>query len=524
MGGKIDRTINNGTSPPIFRINGQNFHRIGSLVPSVGIQPKFAQLYIHDTENEIENRFNSLRAQNNGSTLHVEVVHDIKQTLNEHNVLVKSFRMAKSFIESNPQTHIRMRLIGKRTKDARTYALPTTSEVAALIVGDIDPYMGQRKIYILLHMVLNKTFQEKSVSQREYFAIRIHERSNEISTIMYAKRLFQQFLVDAYTMVESSRLLYIRLNQKALRCEAYKGLSDALTRGEVQPSSQERFLEKRNLKAEDRPDIVCRVFKMKLDCLIKEIKNGKLFGRVKAVIYTIEFQKRGLPHAHILLFLQANSEFADPAFMDTIISAEIPDKVTENEYYKHVGEFMLHGPCGAARIKSPCMANGKCSKHFPKRYIDASHFDQDGYLLYRRRDDKRTIKKNGIDLDNRYVVPHNRYLLFKYKSHINVEWCNQSRSIKYLFKYVNKGNDRVTAEFYKAMIDGAGNEIVDEINMYYDCRYVSACEVTWRLFSFEIQYRTPPVERLSFHLPDCQSVVFQDDDTIDNVLNRETVG
>ncbi|XP_019183746.1 PREDICTED: uncharacterized protein LOC109178664 [Ipomoea nil] len=210
--------------------------------------------------------------------------------------------------------------------------------------------------------------------------------------------------------------------------------------------------------------------------------------------------------------------------MDTIISAEIPDKLTDNEYYKAVEEFMLHGPCGAARSKSPCMANGKCSKHFPKRYIDASHFDQDGYPLYRRRDDERTIKKNGIELDNRYVVPHKRYLLLKYKSHINVEWCNQSRSIKYLFKYVNKGNDRVTAEFYKTTMDEAGNEIVDEINMYYDCRYISACEAAWRLFSFEVQYRTPPVERLSFHLPDCQSVVFQDDDTIDNVLNRETVG
>ncbi|XP_019157523.1 PREDICTED: uncharacterized protein LOC109154108 [Ipomoea nil] len=73
-------------------------------------------------------------------------------------------------------------------------------------------------------------------------------------------------------------------------------------------------------------------------------------------------------------------------------------------------------------------------------------------------------------------------------------------------------------------MDEAGNEIVDEINMYYDCRYVSASEAAWRLFSFEVQYRTPPVERLSFHLPDCQSVVFQDDDSIDNVLNRETVG
>ncbi|XP_019173558.1 PREDICTED: uncharacterized protein LOC109169137 [Ipomoea nil] len=72
-------------------------------------------------------------------------------------------------------------------------------------------------------------------------------------------------------------------------------------------------------------------------------------------------------------------------------------------------------------------------------------------------------------------------------------------------------------------MDEAGNEIVDEINIYYDCRYISACEAAWRLFSFEVQYRTPPVERLSFHLPDCQSVVFQDDDTIDQVLNREIV-
>ncbi|XP_019195885.1 PREDICTED: uncharacterized protein LOC109189730 [Ipomoea nil] len=480
MGGKIDRTINNGTSPPIFRINGQNFHRIGSLLPALGTQPKFAQLYIHDTENEIQNRSNSFRTENNGSAFHLDVVHDIKQDLDEHNVLVKSFRMAKSFMESNPTSEIRMRLIGKRSKDARTYALPTTSEVAALIVGDLDPGMGERDIvvesrsgmlkriselnpaylplqYPLLfpygedgfredmHFATHGTkqnFARKSVSQREYFAFRVHERSNEISTIMYAKRLFQQFLVDAYTMVESSRLLYIRSNQKALRCEAYKGLSDALTRGEVQPSSQgkriilpssftggarymiqnyqdamaicrsigypnlfitftcnpkwpeiQRFLEKINLKAEDRPDIVCKVFKMKLDCLIKEIKYGKLFGPVRAVIYTIEFQKRGLPHAHILLFLQGTSCFANPAFMDTIISAEIPDKLIDVEYYKAFEEFMVHGPCGVARSNSPSMVNGKCSKHFPKRYIDASHFDQDGYRLYRRRDDKRTIKK-----------------------------------------------------------------------------------------------------------------------------------
>ncbi|XP_019160441.1 PREDICTED: uncharacterized protein LOC109157010 [Ipomoea nil] len=174
--------------------------------------------------------------------------------------------------------------------------------------------------------------------------------------------------------------------------------------------------------------------------------------------------------------------------------------------------------------QSPCMVNGKCSKHFPKKFSEFSSFDQDGYPIYRRRDDGMTINKNGIHLDNRYVVPHNRYLLLKYRAQLNVEWCNQSRSIKYLFKYVNKGNDRVTAEFYKSTIDNCGNEVIDEINMYYDCRYVSSCEATWRLFSFDVQFRTPAVERLSFHLPDCETVVFADDDAIEDVLRRHTVG
>ena len=87
-------------------------------------------------------------------------------------------------------------------------------------------------------------------------------------------------------------------------------------------------------------------------------------------------------------------------------------------------------------------------------------------------------------------------------AHINVEWCNQTRSIKYLFKYVNKGNDRVTATFYNT-----GNECYDEIKMYYDCRYLSACEAVWRIFSFDINYREPSVERLNFHLEGEEPVV-----------------
>ncbi|XP_042028804.1 uncharacterized protein LOC121775801 [Salvia splendens] len=67
-----------------------------------------------------------------------------------------------------------------------------------------------------------------------------------------------------------------------------------------------------------------------------------------------------------------------------------------------------------SRKSSLCMANGRCTKYFPKRYIAETNFDDDGYPIYRGRDNGRVILKDGVPLDNRFVVPHNRFLLMKY--------------------------------------------------------------------------------------------------------------
>jgi hypothetical protein len=48
-------------------------------------------------------------------------------------------------------------------------------------------------------------------------------------------------------------------------------------------------------------------------------------------------------------------------------------------------------------------------------------------------------KKGQTEVDNRFIVPYNRDLLVKFDAHINVEWCNMSRYVKYLFKYIHKG-------------------------------------------------------------------------------------
>ncbi len=45
--------------------------------------------------------------------------------------------------------------------------------------------------------------------------------------------------------------------------------------------------------------------------------------------------------------------------------------------------------------------------------------------------------------DNPWVILYNPYLTIRYKCHINVEVCNSIAAVKYLYKYVYKGHDRV---------------------------------------------------------------------------------
>jgi hypothetical protein len=63
MGAQIDRSVNDGRGPRVFKICGQVHNRIGSLLPADDNPPKFIQLYIYDTTNEIKNRLQSLNPE-----------------------------------------------------------------------------------------------------------------------------------------------------------------------------------------------------------------------------------------------------------------------------------------------------------------------------------------------------------------------------------------------------------------------------------------------------------------------------
>jgi len=80
-------------------------------------------------------------------------------------------------------------------------------------------------------------------------------------------------------------------------------------------------------KPEDRPDIIVDVFNMKLKEIMKDIVHNTVFGKVTANMDVIEFQKRGLPHAHILLILDTANKPRTPDQIEKIVSAEIPSQL-----------------------------------------------------------------------------------------------------------------------------------------------------------------------------------------------------
>ena len=87
------------------------------------------------------------------------------------------------------------------------------------------------------------------------------------------------------------------------------------------------------------------------------------------------------------------------------------------------------------------MKDGKCSKRYPKAFLEETQTGQDGYPTYRRRKPEdggveATLKSNNteVHIDNRWVVPYSPLLCSVLNAHINVEFCNSVKSIKYVCK------------------------------------------------------------------------------------------
>jgi hypothetical protein len=108
LGAQIDTGINKSPGPYVFKINGHVHHQIGSLLPKNGESPMYAQLYIFDTDNEVQNRvsiFDRNRDCDDDNGVDKKIVEGLVMIFDQTNELVKSFRAARDLLaQSNCQT------------------------------------------------------------------------------------------------------------------------------------------------------------------------------------------------------------------------------------------------------------------------------------------------------------------------------------------------------------------------------------------------------------------------------------
>ncbi|GKB16804.1 DNA helicase PIF1/RRM3 [Tanacetum coccineum] len=374
--------------------------------------------------------------------------------LDANSAIVKSFQMVRDWCHANATVNVELHLLSERTS-SKQYNAPTVAEVAALITNEFGDREPTRDIvvcqkdsppkrisklhpsHIALQYPLLFPYGEEGYHEqipyhtnkgkrktardyftmKEYYAYVIQYRKDQWTTLHRGGRLFQQYLVDAFTAIEEQRLSWTRNNHDTLRVDLYHNVVDeikgnyqdamALCRAYGNPdlfitfTSNPKWLEITEMlayilgqRAHDHLEVGARVFKLKLIELLDNLTNNHVFGATRAVVYVIEFQKQGLPHTHILLWLEEYYRCKVATDIDDIILAELLSPTTDLIGYKAVSDYTLHEPCGKNNRAAACNIEGKCSKHFPKPFCAETIIDQDGYPIYKRRDEKVSVKKN----------------------------------------------------------------------------------------------------------------------------------
>ena len=568
---------------PTFKVQGQVYHYIGSLLPEEGCDHNYLQIYFMGNSDE-----EAARRCEVVPVVDPSVVAELQHMLHENNNYINVFKTTLDHMNlTDHRVHIRAEDPPRGQHPGRFNA-PTVNEIAVIMVGD---EYGKRDIllqkrtnqlqrvcdthrsydplqYPLLFVAgedgystnlkqydpSKKQNSTKNLSAMTFYAHRMMMREHSQNHLLKSGPLFQQFLVDMYAKIENERLLFVKNHQTNLRTEFYGLLQDMLSQDKesheigkpvILPSSftgGPRYMHERTQDAmayvrrhgrpdifltmtcstawkeihdelfpgqasSERHDLIARVFRMKVKELMKLVHKEGVFGTISCYMYTIEWQKRGLPHVHILIWVNGGLH---SSVVDNFISAEIPDPHDDPLLFELVKDKMIHGPCGPLNPNSPCMKDGRCTKDFPKDLIAETQTDVNGYPKYRRRavndgghSFQLKIRGTGheVVVDNRWVVPYCPLITKTFAAHINVEMCTSVKSIKYICKYIHKGSD--AAVFALENIDKN-----DEVTRYQTGRYISTNEAAWRILDFPIHEHHPPVEHLSVHLEGGQRIYY----------------
>ncbi|GKE59166.1 ribonuclease H-like domain-containing protein, partial [Tanacetum coccineum] len=199
----------------------------------------YAQLYFFDTKNEVRNRMSAFIDKETTEGVDPSIVQRLIEMLNQSSSVAKVFRIARDWCHSHSSINVELKLLGERTK-ARRYNKPIVSEVAALITNDFGDGIPTRYIIVNRQDTGPKRILELHPS---YMALQYsflfpygedgyHEKKT-VTILLRGGRLFQQYLMGAYTAVEEQRLKWTRNNQDTMHVDLYHNVYDVVTRGDI---------------------------------------------------------------------------------------------------------------------------------------------------------------------------------------------------------------------------------------------------------------------------------------------------
>ncbi|AQL03309.1 hypothetical protein ZEAMMB73_Zm00001d045848 [Zea mays] len=358
-----------------FRAQGMMYHNIKSFGKEGGSEHKHLELYFYDDDPSLEHRYRKCREEQLQKDK--EVIKQIVGIL--HGNPYSEHLRSLGHVENLDDYHIALNL--DQTLNQKTYNTPLTSEVAAVWIegserGELGWHANIPKVGVSMDEMdaYRATYRANNANDENAESpthLCVSIRPGVFNPILHGKRLFQQFAVDTYIKIENSRLDFIRKNQDRLRADLYQGLVDSMLDGDIRAEKVgkrtlstsfiggPRDMKRRYMDAmalvrkfgkpyifltmtcnpnwdeirrellpgqtlQDRPDLVVRVFHAKLEELKHRLTKQDIFGKVRAYVYVVEFQKRGLPHAHFLLIMQRKYKLTCPEQYDLLISAEIP--------------------------------------------------------------------------------------------------------------------------------------------------------------------------------------------------------
>ncbi|XP_074352948.1 uncharacterized protein LOC141692109 [Apium graveolens] len=266
-----------------------------------------AQLHVHrgeylsddetDCQEELKDLWNdymdlgppSKKCEKCSDVLDPEIVEGLLKMLDENNKLAEGFDYARDRLNLPETDEFSLLLVSSKSSSGRPNQVGPSNKVAALVVGDSDDTCSFRDIGDT-----NTGNKGKNVILP----------ATHIGSQRYMNQYFKDSLAICRTIGHPSLFFTMTYNTQwpeiKRMMEYFPGVDVA-----------------------DKPDVIARVFKLKLDQLLDLIKNKNYF-----VMHVIEFQKRGLPHCHMLIWLNPRDR---PKNIEDI------DKYNGNTYFDDCG-------------------------------------------------------------------------------------------------------------------------------------------------------------------------------------------